>query len=95
MDDRLISLPGRSPILDAAQLAVLRRYGRERDMAAGDVLFADGGEDYDLIVLLPGTADTRCSWRRAGPASSPPATSAAVRSSGWRPPSARDRWPCA
>ena len=40
MDDRLITLPGRSPILDAAQLAVLRRYGQERDMAAGDVLFA-------------------------------------------------------
>ena len=57
MDDRLISLPGRSPILDAAQLAVLRQYGRERDMAVGDVLFADGDEDYDLIVLLSGTAD--------------------------------------
>ena len=57
MDDRLISMPGRSPILDAAQLAVLRRYGRERDMAAGDVLFADGDENYDLIVLLSGTAD--------------------------------------
>jgi thioredoxin reductase (NADPH) len=56
-DDRLISLPGRSPVLDAAQLGVLRRYGRERDVAAGDVLFADGDETYDLIVLLAGTAD--------------------------------------
>jgi len=36
-DDRLIALPGRSPILDAAQLGVLRRYGSERDVAAGDV----------------------------------------------------------
>ena len=56
-DDRLISFPGRSPVLDAAQLGVLRRYGRERDVAAGDVLFADGDETYDLIVLLAGTAD--------------------------------------
>lgn len=56
-DDRLISLPGRSPVLDAAQLGVLRRYGSERDVAAGDVLFADGDETYDLIVLLAGTAD--------------------------------------
>jgi thioredoxin reductase (NADPH) len=56
-DDRLISLPGRSPVLDRDQLAVLRRYGSEREVAAGDVLFADGEENYDLIVLLDGTAD--------------------------------------
>ena len=56
-DNRLISLPGRSPVLDAAQLGVLRGYGSERDVAAGDVLFADGDETYDLIVLLAGTAD--------------------------------------
>jgi hypothetical protein len=56
-DDRLIWLPGRSPVLDAAQLGVLRGYGSERDVAADDVLFADGDETYDLIVLLAGTAD--------------------------------------
>jgi thioredoxin reductase (NADPH) len=56
-DDHLISLPGRSPVLDAAQLGVLRGYGSERHVAAGDVLFADGDETYDLIVLLAGTAD--------------------------------------
>ena len=56
-DDRLISLPGRSPVLDAAQLGVLRGYGSEHDVAAGDVLFADGDETYDLVVLLAGTAD--------------------------------------
>src|SRR5216684_1823482 len=55
--DRLISLPGRSPVLDAAQLGVLRGYGSEYDVAAGDVLFADGDETYDLIVLLAGTAE--------------------------------------
>jgi hypothetical protein len=54
--DRLISLPGRSPVLDADQLAVLRGYGSERALAAGDVLFADGDETYDLIVMLAGTA---------------------------------------
>ena len=41
-EDRLSSLPGRSPVLDAAQLAVLRGYGSEREVAAGDVLFAVG-----------------------------------------------------
>jgi len=43
---------GRSPVLDAAQIDVLRSYGREADVAAGDVLFAEGDESYDLIVLL-------------------------------------------
>ena len=47
---------GRSPVLDAAQLEVLRRYGSEHDVAAGDVLFADGDVTYDLIVLLAGEA---------------------------------------
>ncbi len=45
---------GRSPILDAAQLEVLRRYGREHEMAAGEVLFAAGDATYDLIVVLAG-----------------------------------------
>jgi thioredoxin reductase (NADPH) len=35
---------------------VLRRYGREHDVAAGDVLFADGDMSYDLIVVLAGQA---------------------------------------
>jgi len=55
--DQLIAQPGRSPILDATQLEVLHRYGGEREVAAGEVLFADGDETYDLIVLLDGTAD--------------------------------------
>src|SRR5262252_6659522 len=65
-DDRLISLPGRSPVLAAAQLEVLREYGSERDVAAGDVLFADGDETYDLIVLLAGTADIIEGYGRPG-----------------------------
>jgi CRP-like cAMP-binding protein len=47
---------GRGPVLDVAQLEVLRRYGSEHDMAAGDVLFADGDVTYDLIVVLAGEA---------------------------------------
>ncbi len=47
---------GRGPVLDVAQLEVLRRYGSEHDMAAGDVLFADGDMTYDLIVVLAGEA---------------------------------------
>jgi thioredoxin reductase (NADPH) len=64
--DRLISVPGRSPVLDAAQLGVLRGYGSERDVAAGDVLFADGDQTYDLIVLLAGTADIIEAYGRPG-----------------------------
>ena len=47
---------GRGPVLDAAQLDVLRRYGTEQAVAAGDVLFADGDVSYDLIVILDGQA---------------------------------------
>jgi thioredoxin reductase (NADPH) len=65
-DDRLISLPGRSPVLDAAQLGVLRGYGSERAVDAGDVLFADGDETYDLIVLLTCTADIIKGYSQSG-----------------------------
>ena len=47
---------GRSPVLDVAQLEVLRSYGSEHDMAAGEVLFADGDLTYDLIVVVSGEA---------------------------------------
>jgi thioredoxin reductase (NADPH) len=50
------SQAGRSPVLDAAQLEVLRRYGREHDVAAEDVLFAEGDVTYDLFVVLAGEA---------------------------------------
>src|SRR5260370_32153566 len=56
---------GRSPVLDAAQIEVLRRYGSEHDVAAGDVLFADGDVTYDLIVVLAGEA--RLVGRRGQP----------------------------
>ncbi len=45
---------GRSPVLDPAQIEVLRRYGSEVEVATGELLFADGDETYDLIVILEG-----------------------------------------
>jgi thioredoxin reductase (NADPH) len=56
-DDSLLSEPGRSPVLDAAQLEVLRRYGSERAVEAGDLLFAAGDLTYDLIVMLEGSSE--------------------------------------
>jgi thioredoxin reductase (NADPH) len=49
-----LSLAGRFPALDAAQLEVLRSYGTEHEISPGDVLFAEGDETYDLIVVLEG-----------------------------------------
>ena len=50
-----LSQGGRFPALDPAQLEVLRSYGTEHDVSAGDVLVAEGDENYDLIVVLEGT----------------------------------------
>ena len=60
---------GRSPVLDAAQLEVLGRYGTEHDMGAGEVLFADGDLTYDLFVVLavPGNQPARGLRRRRCP----------------------------
>jgi thioredoxin reductase (NADPH) len=49
--------PDQRPLLGAAQLDALRRYGTEVEVAAGDVLFADGDEAYDLIVVLEGRVE--------------------------------------
>ncbi len=64
--DSLFAAPGRSPTLDADQLEVVRRYGTERDVSAGEVLFADGDETYDLIVMLDGTAEIIQGYGRPG-----------------------------
>ena len=53
-------------MLDAAQIEMLRGYGREREVTAGEVLFADGDETYDLIVVLAGAADLVDNYGRAG-----------------------------
>lgn len=45
------------PVLDAAQLTVLEPFGSRRQVAAGDVLFADGDTSYDFVVVLSGAVD--------------------------------------
>jgi thioredoxin reductase (NADPH) len=45
------------PVLTDLHLSVLRGYGDEREMVEGEVLFADGDESYDLIVLLEGEVE--------------------------------------
>jgi thioredoxin reductase (NADPH) len=49
--------PGSRPTLSDVQLAVLRRYAVEQEIAVGDVLFADGDQTYDLIVILEGEVE--------------------------------------
>jgi thioredoxin reductase (NADPH) len=49
--------PGSRPLLSEVQLGVLSGYGRPQQTSAGDVLFADGDETYDLIVVLEGEVD--------------------------------------
>lgn len=49
--------PGSRPVLTQVQLEVLRPYGVEQEVAAGDVLFADGDETYDLVVVLEGVLE--------------------------------------
>lgn len=46
--------PGRSPVLDAAQIEVLRRYGKESDVGPGEILISPDEETYDLIVIIDG-----------------------------------------
>jgi thioredoxin reductase (NADPH) len=49
--------PGSRPVLSPPQLTVLRRYGAEQEVREGDLLWADGDETYDLIVLLDGVIE--------------------------------------
>jgi thioredoxin reductase (NADPH) len=52
------ALPGVEGVeLTDDQLDVLRRYGTERDVAAGDVLFRPGDDSYDFVVVLSGAVD--------------------------------------
>jgi CRP-like cAMP-binding protein len=45
------------PLLGEAQLAAFRRYGIESEVNTGDVLFYDGDEAYDLIIILEGRVE--------------------------------------
>jgi thioredoxin reductase (NADPH) len=58
-------LPGSRPVLGDAQLVVLRRYGAEQAIAVGDVLFTDGDQTYDLIVVLDGEIEIVEHYRQA------------------------------
>ena len=51
--------PDARPLLGASQLATLRRYGAESDVGRGDLLFTDGDQGYDLIVILEGRVEIR------------------------------------
>jgi thioredoxin reductase (NADPH) len=46
--------PDLRPLLGELQLKILRSYGREHQVVNGDVLFADGDQTYDMIVVLEG-----------------------------------------
>ncbi len=48
---------GAFPILDEAQVAKLRRYGVEEDVAAGFVLFKEGQRGSDFVVVLSGSVE--------------------------------------
>jgi thioredoxin reductase (NADPH) len=56
-----IVIPADSPsvrsLLGESQLATLRRYGDESAVRRGDVLFAEGDQSYDLIILLEGVVE--------------------------------------
>jgi thioredoxin reductase (NADPH) len=49
--------PDGRPLLGEAQLSALGRYGSEAAVEAGEVLFSDGDERYDLIVVLDGRVE--------------------------------------
>ena len=51
---------GRIPggvFFDADDLAVLREFGAERDVAAGEILFRAGDDAYDMYVVLEGSVE--------------------------------------
>lgn len=63
---------GAFPILDEAQLSKLRPYGREGDVAIGDVLFREGQLEADCVVVLSGELEAVAHY---GPAADPVSTS--------------------
>ena len=45
------------PTLDASQLAELAEFGEEREVAAGDLLYAAGDQTYDFFAILEGEVE--------------------------------------
>ncbi|MCU1430194.1 MAG: thioredoxin reductase [Actinomycetia bacterium] len=63
MEDKLYSSDAAFPTLSDAQIERLRAYGTERNVEAGDVLFAETDQSYDFFVVLQGAVDiVRRSW---------------------------------
>jgi hypothetical protein len=63
--------------LSDGQIDLLRRYGTERDVAVGDVLFSPGDSAYDFVVVLAGRIDILGGppgWSRRGGSWRCPAT---------------------
>jgi thioredoxin reductase (NADPH) len=58
--------PGSRPLLSRVQLSVLHRYGTEQAVEQGEVLFADGDDTYDLIVVLQGEVEIVEHYGHAG-----------------------------
>src|ERR1700761_2532357 len=56
-DDVPPDAPDVRPLLGEGQLAVLRNYGTEAPIEQGQILFTDGDDRYDLIVVLGGRVD--------------------------------------
>ena len=46
--------PDLRPLLGESQLTALRRYGSEHRVVGSEILFADGDQTYDMIVVLEG-----------------------------------------
>lgn len=45
------------PVLSERQIEKLREFGSERSVSAGEVLFCEGDEEYDFIVILSGSVE--------------------------------------
>ena len=54
---RPLDSPDKRPLLGDAELDTFRRYGTEVAVDVGEILFCDGDEKYDLIVILNGRVE--------------------------------------
>ena len=57
---------GAFPVLDAAQIGKLRPFGRESDVAGGEVLFHEGQRDVDCVVVLEGELEAVAHYGASG-----------------------------
>jgi thioredoxin reductase (NADPH) len=58
MNDRMSEIRStRAPTLREDQIEILRRYGRTRKTAVGDILFRAGDTDNDFVIVLEGVVE--------------------------------------